>query len=316
MITLPSLAPHDFWLTLDVLDYFEAEYDPEIIDAQGFVKPLTLSTRDVLTISEFNGDVQAPAFTVSFPDQDLTLAELEEVRAQLSRVFGAGIDTQAYLDKIKGDEVLEPLAMEHYGFKRLARASFYEDTIRRVVHSRISHGPTKKRMLKDVRAGWGSAWQWEGVDYWAYPRPEVLAQVDPKDLRELGISTRKGEYITGLARLITDGELSLQELEQCSPQRFLELASGVRGIGPSIAQLLLLQRDRPDAIFPPREVKGQEKGMRKWIFPKFGLDPDTATAEQAAGVLARMEGFEALASSYFYYDWVSTQLARAFESKG
>jgi DNA-3-methyladenine glycosylase II len=312
-LILPSIAPHDFTLALDVQHYFEAEYDVQMIFDAGYARPLSLETRDVLSVSRFNGDPDQPEFEVWFPQETLTPKEEREALDVLGRILGTTLDTSGFIKKVQGDEVLEPLVMEHYGFKRLARANFYEDALRRIAHSRISHDPTKKRMVQDIRKSWGTAWTWEGVTYYGYPRPEVLAEVEPQALRELGLSLRKGEYITGLAKHVTDNPDFLAHMETCEPEDFLERALGIRGIGPSLAQMLLLSRGSSHAVLAERLVKKQDKGLRAWIFPRFGVDVNEATKAQTLDILARIEGYEALTTSYVYFDWVNEELRKKHE---
>ncbi len=312
-LTLKSIAPHDFTLTLDVQAYFETEYDVQTIFEKGYARPLCLETRDVLSVSTFNGDPDDPEFEVWFPHEALTSAEQDEALAILGRILGTELDTAGFLAKVEGDDVLEPLALEHYGFKRLARANFYEDALRRLAHSRISHEPTRKRMVQDVRKAWGTAWTWEGETYYSYPRPDVMADVEPQALRDIGLSLRKGEYITGLAKHVVDNPNFLQEMETCDPDEFLDRAESIRGIGPSLAQMLLLSRGSAHGVLRTRLVKGEDKGLRAWIFPKFGTKKKGVTHEQARAILERFEGYEALATSYFYFDWMNEELRKKHE---
>jgi len=41
--------------------------------------------------------------------------------------------------------------------------------------------------------------------YCAYPRPEDLADASPAEFRECGLSARKGEYISDIARMVREG---------------------------------------------------------------------------------------------------------------
>jgi 3-methyladenine DNA glycosylase/8-oxoguanine DNA glycosylase len=306
---IESNAPHDFYLTLDVDSYFEAEYEPMEIFRYGYPVPLGLAERDVFAVLHWNEDPEDPVFEVEFPEHDLTEAEEEEAKEKLRRVVGADIDLEPFYELAEQDPVLAPLVEEHYGFKRLSRATFYEDAIRSIIKTRIAHDPTARRMVKDVREAWGQAFVWHDTTYYTYPRPEVLKDVDPEQCREYGVSKRKGEYITGMARDIVDGTLDLEALEQMDPADFYEAAQEVRGIGPSTAQSLMLRRNRNDAAFPSHKTKGKEKGIRRWILMSYGMDPHETPDKEWDQLHDRWRGHESLVSQYFFFDWVMREKA-------
>lgn len=306
---IESKGPHDFYLALDVSEYFEAEYDPEEIFKGGYARPLNLADRTVLAVIHYNDNPVAPAFDVELPDQSAPTEEEEaEIRRQVGRIVGSNLDVEAFYKKVEDDPVMGPIVEEHYGFKRLSRGQFFEDAMRHIIRTRISHEPTKQRMVQDVRKTWGVAFEWRGRTYYSYPRPEVLRSVDPSDLREFGISRRKGEYVTGLADLIASGKLDPLALEEMDAEAFWEAVTAVRGIGPSTAQSLMFRRNRQDGNFMSRKTKGQEKGWRRWILPNYGVDPHEASEEDYEHIRDRWRGFEALVSQYMFYDWLMSEL--------
>lgn len=305
---LPSIAPHDFFLTFDVDDYWEAEYDPEVIVAHGYARPLALSTRDVLAVVKWNEDPEAPVFDVSFPDAELAAAEQDEAKRLLSRILGTGLELRGLMDQAADDRILGPLLAEHYGLKRLARANLWEECVDDFIRSRIRHRPTARRMSQDVRRTYGSTFVHEGRNYYAYPRPEALAGVDPETFREFGISRRKGEYMVGLAQLIVDGEFDVEAHETMEPDAFYESIQKVRGIGPATAQELMHVRARPDCSFPSnRDKDGNEKGLRRWLVYAYGEDPNQTDQARFEALLVAWHGYEAMALRFLYLDWILTE---------
>lgn len=309
---LSSLAPHDFWLTLDCSDYFLREQEPEAMYERGFVRPLSLSTRDVLAVVRFNDHPDEPAFDVAFPDQDrLNTEELAEVSAGLARVLGLGLDLKPLMEQAADDPLLGPMFESFYGFKRISGANVYEDAFSDIIKSRISHKPTARKMNQAVRRAFGTRFEFGGLEYFAFPRPDRLMGVEPASFREFGISERKAEYIIGLASLIHGKELSLQGLEDMAPQVFYDTIQSVRGIGPSTAQTLMLGRNRPDAVFPSQLVKGEEKGLRRWIIYSYGLPVEDVDEDGFQALIAGWKGYEALAIELLYYRWILNQLKKS-----
>lgn len=60
--TLKSTPPHDWFLCLDIDQYFDYEHDPELIFEEGFTRPIPLEDRDILVTTFFNGDLEHPEF--------------------------------------------------------------------------------------------------------------------------------------------------------------------------------------------------------------------------------------------------------------
>lgn len=300
-----SKPPHDFYLTFDAEGYYEAEYDPMVVAEQGYVRPLVLDEREVLAVVRWNENPDDPVFDVTFPEHDLSTDEKAQAERQLRRILGADLDLGALMEQAEDDPMLGPLMTEHYGFKRLAKANLWEECVDDFIRSRIRHRPTAKRMSQDVRRTYGSTFIHNGVNYYSYPRPEGLIGVEPETFREFGVSKRKGEYITGLAQLIVDGEFDVDEHEQMDPDEFYEKIQNVRGIGPSTAQTLMYFRNHDHATFPIRKDRdGNEKGMRRWFIRAYGGDPNDTSDEEFQQMIATWQNYESLAFRFLYLDWI------------
>lgn len=304
-MNLQSAPPHDFYLTFDAEDYFEAEHEPENIVEHGYVRPLVLADRDVLAVVRWNENPDEPVFEVRFPQHELTADERAQAEKQLRRIFAVDHDLGALMEQAEDDPVLGPLMVEHYGFKRLARANLWEEAVDDFIRSRIRHRPTAKRMSQDVRRTWGSTFVYQGVTYYSYPRPEGVVDVEPEQFREFGVARRKGEYISGLAQQIIDGEFDVDEYEAMEPAEFYEKIQDVRGIGPSTAQGLMHFRDHEHCVFPSRTDRdGNEKGLRRWIIYSYGGDPNETSEEEFQEMISSWRGYEALALRFLYIDYV------------
>src|SRR5690606_28034473 len=148
--TIKSIAPHDFFLCLDIDQYFDHEHDPFLIFEQGFTRPIPAGETDYLMTIHFNGDVENPEFMVSCAE-NITETEINDATKSIRRILGCDIDLKPLYNAAKNDKVLAPLIREFYGFKRVARANFFEDAVNRVIQTQISHKPTARKMVYGVR---------------------------------------------------------------------------------------------------------------------------------------------------------------------
>lgn len=310
--TLPSVPPHDWFLCLDVEAYFDHEHDPERIFEEGFTRPLPVGDRDVMVTVFFNGDPEQPEFHIRSAEP-LDREEIAEVNRSLKRILGTELDLRPLYDKAADDPVLGEKLGNLYGLKRMARADLFEDTVNRIIRMRLSHKPTAKKMVYRVRENYGSLVSGDGITLPAWPRPHQLVRADPDAIRRLGPTRRKGEFLAGFAEDILSGEIDLQALEDCPPQEFFERISKVRGIGPTSAQQLMLFRSRPDAVFPSRLKKGEERGLRRWIIMSYGADPADTSEEEFQEMTANWEGYEAAAMEFLFVHWVLSEKAKKRE---
>lgn len=108
------------------------------------------------------------------------------------------------------------------------------------------------------------------------PSPEELLATPVEDLRGLGLSGRKVEYIRSLAEHIRDGELDLERLDELSDEEVVEEIVAVRGFGVWSAHMFLMFFcERPD-VLPTGDL-----GIRKAVQLRYGLeempDPEELT---------------------------------------
>jgi DNA-3-methyladenine glycosylase II len=302
--SLKSIPPHDWFICLDIDPYFDHEHNPEEIIHNGFTRPIPLDNRDVVVTTHFNGDVEKPVFHFE-TTEDLADDEVDQANRILTRIFGINLDLRPFYDQAENDPLLGPLMKEFYGLKRMSRATLFDDIVNRVIQMRLSHKPTAKKMVYKVRERYGAHLVFRGETLPAWPRPHQLAKADPAQIRRLGPTLRKGEYITGLAQDIIAGEIDISWLDtDADPETFYNTISGIRGIGPTSAQDLMLFRPRTDAVFPVNKSKGQEKGLRKWIILSYGGDPDNTSDIQFSDMIQNWKDYEAAAIEFLFVNWI------------
>jgi 3-methyladenine DNA glycosylase/8-oxoguanine DNA glycosylase len=260
----------------------------------------------VLTLF-FNGDTEKPEFHIE-TSEILSKDEIQQANTSLARILGTNLDLRPLYDRASGDPVLSPKLNEFYGLKRMSRANLFEDIVNRIIQMRLSHKPTAKKMVFKVRETYGTHLDYNGLQLPAWPRPFQLATAAPAQIRKLGPTVRKGEYIIDLAQNILSGEIDLHYLDRdAGPQEFYDKISQVRGIGPTSAQDLMLFRERTDAFFPSNLQKNEEKGLRKWILMSYGADPDNTSEKQFQKIIQAWRGYEAAAIEFLFVNWMINQ---------
>ena len=105
---------------------------------------------------------------------------------------------------------------------------------------------------------YGQPVELDGVRIWQFPEIATLATASPADIRAMQFTTRKSEYIVGLAERMADGELD--GIEKDSNERVVRRIMAIRGLGRWTAEWFLARcLGRPDA------VAAGDLGVRKVI---------------------------------------------------
>jgi DNA-3-methyladenine glycosylase II len=253
---LRSVPPHDFYLSLDINEYFDHEHQPELIFDQGFTRPIPVGDHDVVVTVHFNGDVEQPEFSVT-TTESLSETEREAADRSLRRILGLDLDARPLYGQAGDDPVLGPMLKEYYGHKRVSRANFFEDATNRIIQTQISHKPTARKMVYNVREAYGARLMHNGQAIAAWPRPKDLIGADPVKMKQYGLSERKGEYLVGLAHEIVSGNIDIKQLEAMEPVDFYETVTNVRGIGPTTAQDLMHLQEPYGWLLPQQDRQGR-----------------------------------------------------------
>lgn len=301
--TLKSIPPHDWFLCLDVESYFDHEHEPEKVFEEGFTRPIPIGDSDVIVTVFFNGDPENPEFHIESPES-LSKDEIAEANKSLAKIFGTDMDLRPLYDQAKNDPVLGDTLTNLYGLKRMTRANLFEDILYRIVQMQMNHKPTAKKMMFKIREAYGSALMLGKKSLPAWPRPHQLMKADPANIRKLGPTLRKGQYLVGLANNIVAGEVDMNHLMNCGPQVFYDEITRIRGIGPTSGQDLMMMRGRTDAVFPSIKKGGEEKGLRRWIIYSYGKDPHNTSEERFQELIQNWEGYEAAALEFLFVNYV------------
>ncbi len=312
--TLKSTPPHDWFLCLDVQSYFDHEHNPETIFEEGFTRPIPIGDRDVIITSFFNGDPDQPEFNIE-SKESLTKEEIEIANISLAKIFGTEMDVRPLYDQAANDPLLGDKLGNLYGLKRMTRANLFEDIQNRIVEMQMNHKPTAKKMMYRIRESYGSAIEHQGGTLPAWPRAHQLMKADPANIRKLGPTLRKGQYLVELATNIVGGVTDMDHISNTDPDTAYEEFCAIKGIGPTAAQDLVMMRARTDASFPSNFQKGEEKGLRRWIIWSYGGDPNNTTEEEFQEYIKNWKGYESSALEFLYVNWILTEKEKRAQQK-
>jgi DNA-3-methyladenine glycosylase II len=202
------------------------------------------------------------------------------VSAKARRALAAADPTMAALiERIGGIDIATRLRRR----KEEAPADAYGALLRAIVGQQLSTKAARTIYLRVLDLFGGTT-----------PSPELLLEASEEDLRACGLSGRKTEYVSDLARHVLSGELELDRLEELDDEQVIEEIVAVRGLGRWTAEMFLLfHLQRPDVL------SGGDLGIRKAIQVEYGLE-EMPTPTRVLEIGEPWRPYRSLASLYLW----------------
>jgi DNA-3-methyladenine glycosylase II len=99
----------------------------------------------------------------------------------------------------------------------------------------------------------------------SFPTAESIVRSNPDELRALGLSRQKGEYLIGLAKLAIDPkDRDFASIDQLDDDDAIARLSKIRGVGRWTAEYVMLRGFGRINIFPGDDVGGRKK-LFEWL---------------------------------------------------
>ncbi|MED1508658.1 DNA-3-methyladenine glycosylase family protein [Bacillus proteolyticus] len=152
------------------------------------------------------------------------------------------------------DPLLQGPIQEYYGLRTLGIPDLFEALSWGIIGQQINltYAYTLKRRLVEQ---FGNYVEWHDRKHWIFPSPDTIANLHVEDLKKLKMTTRKCEYLIGIAELIAEGKLSKESLLQTQNIKIAEKQlTAIYGIGPWTANYVLMRCLRFPSAFPIDDV--------------------------------------------------------------
>jgi len=241
------------------------------------------------------GDIMETAhgLVIAFPEDDITSSEQEHVERYVRDWFDLDQDVAAFVRMAETDELLRPLVREYEGLRLIGFPDLFEALTWAVIGQQItlSFAYTLKRRFVEK---YGESREVDGMTYWAFPNPETIALLESSDLRQLQFSTRKAEYIIGIAQEMTDGRLSTRQLRNESSDVIHGRLLSLRGVGEWTASYVRMKCFQDPTAFPAADA-----GLHQALKHHLGRS-DKLTADEVRQYGERFAGWEAYATFYLW----------------
>ena len=193
-------------------------------------------------------------------------------------LLGLAFDLEPFYDFAESDQVLARLVTGLSGLRPPLAPDPFESLVTSISAQQVSlfaAFAVRNRFVKRFGV--------RGDHAYAFPRRERVGDASPEELRALGFSTRKAEYILGVAR----ADLDLEGLSELPDDEIQARLTALPGIGEWTADWFLARH-----LARPRAWPAGDLGLRKAASAFYGVDGDVR------GFGARFAPFENLSAHY------------------
>jgi DNA-3-methyladenine glycosylase II len=177
--------------------------------------------------------------------------EIDEayIRRYISHWLHLDADLRPFYEFAAQDTVLAPLAVRYKGLRLIGIPDLFEALTWSITGQQITLGFAYTLRQRFIQA-FGHHAVIDGKDHYVYPHPAVIAALEPASLISMQFSRSKADYIIRLAQSMSDGHLTLEQLENMNYQQARDHLVSFRGIGNWSANYVLMKYHRHHQALP------------------------------------------------------------------
>lgn len=272
ILTIPVPQPFDFTANLAYLSRSPNECMYQIEKGMLYKRIPVGSRYPLFEVSAQSAD----ALTVRLlePYEDWNEPAQASVTRYVREWFDLDTDLAPFYAMAKEDEILNGLTGPLYGLRNMGIPDLFEAMCWGILGQQINlaFAYTLKRRFVET---FGRNVPCDGPTSWVFPTPQDIAMLQVSDLTALQMTSKKSEYLIGVARLIAEGSLTKEQLLSAGSGKEAEKKLvAVRGIGPWTANYVLMRCLREPTAFPIDDV-----GLHNAIKHVLGMDRKPTIAE-------------------------------------
>ncbi len=287
-LKIKPVPPFDLDLSARIFSDGDARF--RRYEAGVFWQVIRLGERLALVTLRSLGSIDAPELSVELVPDEFSGDEVEEAEEIVRRLFNLNLNLLPFYEAVKGDRVMSALTSRLRGLRSPATQTIFEALIDSIIEQQISLKAAWSLQRRVIET-FGDVLRINDKAYYAFPRPDALAEATVGELRNCGLSMRKAEYVWDSANLVVKG-LDLESLRDYDDSSIIEELSKIRGVGRWTAELTMVRgMARLDAI------PADDLGIRRCISHYYCGDK-MITGVEARRIAEAWRGWRGLASFY------------------
>lgn len=284
--------PFNFDLTASIYSRFPIQC-VDLYNQGLYERALRLKGRIHLIRVRSKGSVEKPELAIEVSPG---LKDRAIIRNKIDWMFSLRDDLVGFYKIAKKDKRFSAIIKALYGLRVPKTPTVFEALIIALAEQQIAL-PVAIVLRKRLVEKYGEFLVIRGKKYFAFPAPEVLAKAKPKEIRKLGLSTKKAEYIVGVAEKVVGKEINLEKMKTWKQEKILDVLTKIKGLGPWTVEYMMCRgMGRYDAL--PADDLGLRSSLSRHLDRK-----DRLSGEEARLFLDYFGQFKGYAAFYLiiYY---------------
>lgn len=188
---------------------------------------------------------------VSLDEEDVVIknTSLEDFENIWIDYFDLKADYKSMQETFNEDPIMQE-AIEYGKGIRILKQDPFETTISFIISANNRIPQIKKSIELIARTYGDSIGFYEGKEYFSFPSPQALAQVDVSELREICRVGFRDQRIIDVSKMVACGDLDLNILKERNREDIKNVLITLPGIGPKIADCITLFAYNKKDSFP------------------------------------------------------------------
>lgn len=292
LIKIPVPTEFNFQVNLDYLSRSPDESLYQILEGKLYK---TIPVGQQTPLFEVSGD-ESGFLTVKSMDGDTpwSVEVADAIVMYVREWFDLDNDLTPFYSLSQGDAILNGVVTRLYGLRNMGIPDLFEALCWGIIGQQINlaFAYTLKRRFVE---SFGKKVSRGDIACWLFPTPEDIAAIQVSDIAALKMTTKKSEYLIGVARLLVEGAISKEMLMEAESFKAAEkMLVAIRGIGPWTANYVLMRCLRYPAAFPIDDV-----GLHNAIKSVLEME-QKPTVAQIRELSAGWANWEAYATFYLW----------------
>jgi len=231
---------------------------------------------------------------IEFPISSPTLSVREKAAAYIWEWFDLNTELENFYEMADKDKVLQKISSKYHGLRIICIPDLFEALTWAIIGQQINLTFAyilKRRFVEH----YGECVTFEGTTFWSFPECETIANLNIEDLRKLQFTSRKAEYIIGVAKSMASGQVTKEALlKQQNYQQVKESLVAIKGVGAWTADYVMMKCLHHTSAFPKADV-----GLHNALKLQLGLErkPTILEIEELS---LNWRGWQAYATFYLW----------------
>ncbi len=188
---------------------------------------ITVSSQDSLLIVDIEKD------KISQNDRD-------EVRAYVIDWFDLTRDLKPFYQLLNKHKQTQKFTQDYFGLRLMGIVDLYEALCWCVIGQQINLTFAHKIKTRLVHK-YGEKISKEGIDYYCFPAPERLQDIQRQELVDMQFSKQKINYVINISQAFCQSELDKKELLTLKKDEQMSKLTAIKGIGPWTANYVSMK---------------------------------------------------------------------------